>query len=92
MITEGGIRMDLLVDLLLLLAAWTLLVRSNTERDEVWALCLRLLSAGSLLAVISNERGQPLAIALLVVALWLPGADRVEKRLRPDRDGRLPPM
>jgi hypothetical protein len=59
MITEGGNRMDLLVDLLLLLAAWTLLVRSNTELDEVWALCLRLLSAGSLLAVISNERGQP---------------------------------
>ena len=57
--------MDLLVDLLLLLAAWILLVRSNTELDEVWALCLRLLSVASLLAVISNERGQPLAIALL---------------------------
>ncbi|MEI6111690.1 MAG: hypothetical protein WCP63_08460 [Cyanobium sp. ELA712] len=84
--------MDLLVDLLLLLAAWILLVRSNTELDEVWALCLRLLSVASLLAVISNERGQPLAIALLVAALWLPGADRFEKRLRPDRDGRLPPM
>ena len=89
---KGRERMDLLVDLLLLLAAWILLVRSNTERDEVWALCLRLLSVASLLAVISNERGQPLAIALLVVALWLPGADRFEKRLRPDRDGRLPPM
>ena len=89
---KGRERMDLLVDLLLLLAAWILLVRSNTELDEVWALCLRLLSAGSVLAVISNERGQPLAIALLVVALWLPGADRFEKRLRPDRDGRLPPM
>ena len=89
---KGRKRMDLLVDLLLLLAAWTLLVRSNTELDEVWALCLRLLSAASLMAVISNERGQPLAIALLVVALWLPGADRFEKRLRPDRDGRLPPM
>ncbi|GDX76462.1 hypothetical protein LBMAG41_15380 [Cyanobium sp.] len=89
---KGRERMDLLVDLLLLLAAWILLVRSNTELDEVWALCLRLLSVASLLAVISNERGQPLAIALLVVALWLPGADRFEKRLRPDRDGRLPPM
>ena len=88
----GRERMDLLVDLLLLLAAWILLVRSNTELDEVWALCLRLLSVASLLAVISNERGQPLAIVLLVVALWLPGADRFEKRLRPDRDGRLPPM
>jgi hypothetical protein len=91
-LAKGRERMDLLVDLLLLLAAWILLVRSNTERDEVWALCLRLLSVASLLAVISNERGQPLAIALLVVALWLPGADRFEKRLRPDRDGRLPPM
>lgn len=89
---KGRERMDLLVDLLLLLAAWILLVRSNTELDEVWALCLRLLSVASLLAVISNERGQPLAIALLVVALWLPGADRFEKRLRPDRDGRLPPV
>jgi hypothetical protein len=91
-LAKGRERMDLLVDLLLLLAAWILLVRSNTELDEVWALCLRLLSVASLLAVISNERGQPLAIALLVVALWLPGADRFEKRLRPDRDGRLPPM
>ena len=84
--------MDLLVDLLLLLAAWILLARSNSELDEVWALCLRLLSAASLLAVISSERGQPLAIALLLFALWLPGADRFEKRPRPDRAGRLPPM
>jgi len=84
--------MDLLVDLLLLLAAWILLARSNSELDEVWALCLRLLSAASLLAVISSERGQPLAIALLLFALWLPGADRFEKRIRPDRDGKLPPM
>jgi hypothetical protein len=84
--------MDLLVDLLLLLAAWTLLARSNSELDEVWALCLRLLSAASLLAVISSERGQPLAIALLLFAFWLPGADRFEKRIRPDRDGKLPPM
>jgi steroid 5-alpha reductase family enzyme len=84
--------MDLLVDLLLLLAAWILLARSNSELDEVWALCLRLLSAASLLAVISSERGQPLAIVLLLFALWLPGADRFEKRPRPNRDGRLPPM
>jgi hypothetical protein len=60
--------MDLLVDLLLLLAAWTLLVRSNSELDEVWALCLRLLSAASLLAVISNERGQPLALSLIHIS------------------------
>jgi len=84
--------MDLLVDLLLLLAAWILLARSNSELDEVWALCLRLLSAASLMAVISSERGQPLAIALLLFAFWLPGADRFEKRIRPDRDGKLPPM
>jgi len=77
--------MDLLVDLLLLLAAWILLVRSNTELDEVWALCLRLLSVASLLAVISNERGQPLGIVLLLFALWLPGADRFEQRTRVDR-------
>jgi hypothetical protein len=82
--------MDLVVDLLLLLAAWTLLVRSNAERDEVWALCLRLLSAGSVLAVITNERGQPLALVLLLFALWLPGAGRFEQRPRPDRQGRPP--
>ena len=84
--------MDLLVDLLLLLAAWILLTRSNSERDEVWALCLRLLSAGSLLAVVTNQRGQPLAIALLLFALWLPGADRFEKRPTRDRDGRATPL
>ena len=71
--------MDVLVDLLLLLAAWMLLARSNTERDDVWAFCLRLLSVASVLAVITNERGQPIAILMLLFALWLPGAHRYEK-------------
>ena len=82
------ISMDLLVDLLLLMAAWMLFSRSNSERDEVWSLCLRLLGVGSILAVITNERGQPLAILLLLFALWLPGANRYEKLPRVEEDGR----
>ena len=78
--------MELLVDLLLLLAAWMLLARSNSERDEVWALCLRLLSVASIVAVISNERGQPLSILLLLFAFWLPGANRYEKLPKPVDD------
>ena len=71
--------MDVLMDLLLLLAALTLLVRSNSERDEVWQLCLRLLAVVSVLAVITNVRGLPISLLLLGVALWLPSASRFEK-------------
>jgi hypothetical protein len=73
--------MDLLVDVLLLLAAAMLVVRSNSDRDEVWALCLRILAAMSVLAVITSTRGQPVALLLLLFALWLPGAARMEKAL-----------
>jgi hypothetical protein len=31
------------------------------------------------LAVITSNRGQPLSILLLLLALWLPRADRFEK-------------
>jgi hypothetical protein len=71
--------MVLLIDLLLMLAAWLLVSRSLSERDEVWALCLRMLSVLAVLAVISNERGLPLSLLLLGFALWLPGANRYEK-------------
>jgi hypothetical protein len=73
--------MDLLIDILLLLAAVYLLDRSNSDRDEVWRLCLRILSVGSVLAVITSDRGLPIAVALLFFALWLPGAARMEKGL-----------
>ncbi len=89
--------MDLLVDVLLLLAAAMLVVRSNSDRDEVWALCLRILAAMSVLAVITSTRGQPVALLLLLFALWLPGASRFdtdpppleERTIR--RGGRPPP-
>ena len=71
--------MVFLIDLLLMLAAWLLVSRSLSERDEVWALCLRMLSVLAVLAVISNERGLPLSLLLLGFALWLPGANRYEK-------------
>jgi len=71
--------MDLLVDLLLLLAALMLVVRANSERDEVWAICLRFLAVIAVIAVITSNRGQPLSILLLLLALVLPRADRYEK-------------
>ena len=55
--------------------------RSNSDRDEVWQLCLRILAVFSVLAVITSDRGIPLALLLLAVALWLPGAARVERAL-----------
>lgn len=79
--------MDLLVDLLLLLAALMLVDRSNSDHDEVWQLCLRILAVVSVLAVITSDRGVPLAVLLLLLALWLPGADRLE----PSADPVLPP-
>ena len=73
--------MDLVVDILLLLAAVVLVERSNSDRDEVWRLCLRILAAAAVLAVITSERGMPLSLVLLLFALWLPGTDQLEKRL-----------
>jgi hypothetical protein len=70
---------DLLIDVLLLLAAVVLLDRSNTDRDEVWRLCLRILAVMSVLAVITSDRGLPLAGVLLAFALWLPGAARMDR-------------
>ena len=73
--------MDFLIDVLLLLASVVLVDRSNTDRDEVWRLCLRILAVMSVLAVITSDRGLPLALVLLLFALWLPGAARMEKTL-----------
>jgi len=73
--------MDFLIDVLLLLATLVLVDRSNTDRDEVWRLCLRILAVMSVLAVITSDRGLPLAVVLLLFALWLPGAARMEKAL-----------
>lgn len=74
---------DLLVDVLLLMAAWVLVTRSNSDRDEVWRLCLRILAVIAVLAVITSSRGLPLAVALLVLALLLPGAQELESRQEP---------
>lgn len=50
-------------------------------------LCLRVLAAMAVLAVITNDRGQPLAILLLLLALWLPAASRYEKLPPPGGSG-----
>ena len=71
--------MDLLIDVLLLLASVVLVDRSNSDRDEVWRLCLRILAVMSVLAVITSDRGLPLALVLLMFALWLPGAAKMDR-------------
>ena len=71
--------MDLLIDVLLLLASGVLVDRSNSDRDEVWRLCLRILAVMSVLAVITSDRGLPLALVLLMFALWLPGAAKMDR-------------
>lgn len=71
--------MDLAVDILLLLAAIVLVQRSNSDRDDVWRLCLRALAVMAVMAVITSERGMPLAVLLLVFALCLPGVARLER-------------
>lgn len=71
--------MDLLIDVLLLMAAWVLVDRSRTDRDEVWSLCLKILATMSVLAVITSARGLPLGLLLLVLALSLPSANQVER-------------
>jgi hypothetical protein len=73
--------MELAVDILLLLAALVLVKRSNSDRDDVWRLCLRGLAVAAVLAVITSDRGIPLAVLLLLFALWLPGVAQVERTL-----------
>lgn len=73
--------MDLVVDILLLLAAVVLVRRSNSDSDDVWKLCLRGLAVVAVLAVITSDRGMPLGFLLLIFSLWLPGVDRVERSL-----------
>lgn len=71
-----------LIDLVLLLAGLMLWVRSSNEDDEAWSLFLRsvvLLDLG----FIAFGNGQLLVeIPLLVLALALPSAAKVEHRPR----------
>ncbi|QVL53982.1 MAG: hypothetical protein KFB97_06610 [Cyanobium sp. M30B3] len=71
-----------LIDLVLLLAGLMLWVRSSNEDDEAWSLFLRsvvLLDLG----FIAFGNGQLLVeIPLLVLALDLPSAAKVEHRHR----------
>ncbi|MFN7899534.1 MAG: hypothetical protein ACK5N0_07700 [Synechococcaceae cyanobacterium] len=71
----------MLVDILLLFSAVLLVLRSTTESDDVWAVCLRVLAAAAVLTVVVGNHGLPLCLILLGVALWLPSADRAEREL-----------
>ena len=72
---------SVVIDLLLLGSAVLLVLRSSTENDDVWAVCLRLLAAAAVLTVVVGDHGLPLCLVLLGVALWLPSADRAERQL-----------
>ncbi|MEB3200330.1 MAG: hypothetical protein VKK62_07370 [Synechococcaceae cyanobacterium] len=68
-------------DILLLISAAILVLRSSSETDDVWALCLRALAVVATLTVATGERGLPLVVGLLGLALWLPSANRAERQL-----------
>jgi hypothetical protein len=71
----------MVIDLLLLFSAVLLVLRSSTENDDVWALCLRVLAGVAVLTVVVGDHGLPLCLGLLGLALWLPSADRAEREL-----------
>lgn len=71
----------MVIDLLLLCSAVLLVLRSATENDDVWAVCLRVLAAVAVLTVVVGDHGLPLRLMLLGLALWLPSADRAERQL-----------
>ena len=69
-----------LIDLVLLLAALVLWLRSRNESDEAWSLFLRSVALVDL-AFIAFGNGQLLIeIPLLVLALALPSAASFENR------------
>ncbi len=69
-----------LIDLVLVLAALVLWVRSANESDEAWSLFLRSVALLDL-AFIAFGNGQLLIeVPLLGLALALPSASRIEKR------------
>ena len=70
----------LLFDVLLLISAVVLVLRSTSENDDVWALCLRALAAAAVITVVVGDHGLPLCIGLLALAVWLPSANRAEQQ------------
>ncbi|WP_411869248.1 hypothetical protein [Vulcanococcus limneticus] len=74
--------MDLLIDLVLLLAGFVLWMRSSSEGDDVWSLFLRVLVCLDL-AFLAVGNGQLLLeLPLLALALALPSVRRLEQRER----------
>jgi hypothetical protein len=71
----------MVVAFLLLFSAVLLVLRSSTESDDVWAVCLRVLAGVAVLTVVVGDHGLPLSLLLLGLALWLPSAERVEREL-----------
>ncbi|MFM7313075.1 MAG: hypothetical protein ACKO0M_07920 [Cyanobium sp.] len=67
-------------ELLLMVLAAGLWIRGLAHRDEVLGLFVRFLSVVVLLVVLIAGRPLPLELALLGLALWLPGAMRFERQ------------
>jgi hypothetical protein len=65
-------------ELLLLLVALGLWLKGLDQSDDVVGLLLKLLGSVALLVVLIAGHPIPLEIALLGLALWLPGAMRFE--------------
>lgn len=72
--------MLLVIDLVLLLAALVLWVRASSDGDEAWSLFLRSIALFDLAFIAFGSGKLLIEIALLVVALALPSAARVEQR------------
>ncbi|MFN6134148.1 MAG: hypothetical protein ACK46L_14810 [Synechococcaceae cyanobacterium] len=71
----------MVVAFLLLFSAVLLVLRSTTESDDVWAVCLRVLAGVAVFTVVVGDHGLPLCLVLLGIALWLPSAERAEREL-----------
>lgn len=63
------------LDGLLLVTAPMLWLFGSSNRDEVWGLLQKMLAVVSFAVVLLGGRQMILEVALLVMALWIPGAN-----------------
>jgi hypothetical protein len=74
--------MNMLVDLVLVLAGVLLWQRSCSEGDDVWVLFLRSLAVVDLAVIALGQRVLWLELLLLALVLSLPSVRRLEGRER----------
>ncbi len=80
--------MALLSDLVLLLCALVLWLRSCSEGDEVWSLFLRVMVVLDLVFLTIGDGRLLVELPLLILALALPSVGRLERRERQVREQR----